>query len=50
MKVDKNGKATCEKCGSKSQEIIFHKDDFEEYNWIEVRCRKCGHMIFYNGA
>ena len=38
------------KCGSKSYLVQVYTDDEGERTWIRVDCKKCGHLLFYNGA
>ena len=38
------------KCGSCRYDVEVAKDDDENYTWIQVRCKKCGNSLFYNGA
>ena len=44
-----NGKLLC-KCGSIRYNVQLYKDDYDDYNWIEISCKKCGRVLLYNGA
>lgn len=45
-KINKKTNALTCKCGSIRTEIFY----FAEPQWIEVRCKKCGAVLYYNGA
>ena len=38
------------KCGSIRYAIEIYKDDYGDYTWIMVKCKKCGELLYYNGA
>jgi hypothetical protein len=48
-KRTKDGALKC-KCGSVRYEVEVYPDDDGEYNWITVNCKRCGNVLFSNGA
>ena len=38
------------KCGSIRYSVEIFKDDNNEYSWILLTCKKCGKILYYNGA
>ena len=46
--VLKEYKLLC-KCGSIRYDVEIYKDD-DVHRWIMVACKKCGKILYYNGA
>jgi len=38
------------KCGSVRIKAEVGKDDYDEFTWLKLTCKKCGNWLFYNGA
>jgi DNA-directed RNA polymerase subunit RPC12/RpoP len=45
----KNGKMKCGVCGSTMISATVRSPNDDE-QWIEIRCKKCNALLFYNGA
>jgi len=37
-------------CGSTSLSAKIYEDDYGNDNWVHISCKKCGKVLFYNGA
>ena len=38
------------KCGSIRMETRIYQDDEGLFDWVEVYCKKCNRILYYNGA